>query len=55
MSYQPNILNAGDIVVINGERFRVKYDFNRAKGDKNLLLKFEESAPKEYRADVLEE
>lgn len=42
MSYAPNVVSAGDIVVINGVRFKVKYDFNLAKGDKNLLLKREE-------------
>ena len=46
-------LNAGDIIIINGERFRVKYDFNRARGDKNLLLKLDETVPQEYIAEVV--
>lgn len=45
MGYQPNILNKGDIVYINGVRLRAKYDFNN--DDKNLLLKREEK-PQTY-------
>ena len=39
MGYAANVVSAGDEVIINGVRFKVKYDFNLAKGDKNLLLK----------------
>lgn len=42
MGYQPNVVNQGDIIYINGVRFRAKYDFNLAKGDNNLLLKKED-------------
>lgn len=52
MGYQPNVVNAGDIVYINGVRFRVRYDFNNARGDKNLLL-IREEEPKMYKADVI--
>lgn len=49
MSYSPNVISKGDIVLINGVRFRVRYDFNLAHGDKNLLLKREEE-PKTFIA-----
>lgn len=49
--YAPNVVSAGDIVIINGVRFKVKYDFNLAKGDKNLLLK-RESEPNMFIAQI---
>lgn len=52
MGYQPNVVSKNDIVVINGTRFRVKYDFNKAAGDKYLLLKIEEQRPQEFTAEV---
>lgn len=52
MGYQPNVVSKNDIVVINGTRFRVRYDFNKEKGDKFLLLKFEEQQSKEYVAQT---
>ena len=50
MGYAPNVVSKGDIVIVNGVRFRVKYDFNLAKGDKNLLLK-KENQPNTYVAE----
>ncbi len=49
MCYAPNVLSKGDICWINGVRFRCKYDFNVAKGDKNLLL-IREDEPKVHMA-----
>lgn len=49
MTYAPNVLSKGDICWINGVRFRCKYDFNIAKGDKNLLL-IREDEPKVHMA-----
>ena len=46
-----NVVNAGDIVFINGVRFRVKYDFNLAHGDKHLLLR-KENEPSVYEAKI---
>lgn len=41
MDHNTNILQKGDIVWINGTRFRVPYSFDPAK-DNNLLLKKED-------------
>ena len=47
-----NLLSKHDIVVIDGVRFRVKYDFSLVRGDKNLLLIREYNLPKEHKATV---
>ena len=50
MGYQPNVVSKGDVVIINGVRFRVKDDFVLAHGDKNLLLKLEKNEPQTFIA-----
>ena len=54
MGYSLNVVSKGDIVIINGVRFCVKYDFNLAEGHKNLWLKRIGDKPKEYEARVEE-
>ena len=50
MSYSIPLVCKGDVVIINGTRFRVKYDFCPAHGDKNLLLKLEKNEPQTFIA-----
>ena len=50
MGYSPNVVSAGDYVFINGVKFKVKYDFNLAQGDKNLLLQVVRHEPQTYMA-----
>ncbi len=38
MSYQPNVVNKGDVLIINGRRFEAKKDFN-AQTDTVLKLR----------------
>lgn len=50
MGYSPNVVSKHDIIYINGVRFRAKYDFNLAHGDKNLLLQIMPEEPKTFIA-----
>lgn len=50
MGYQVPLVSKGDVVIINGVRFRVKYDFVPGHGDKNLLLKMEKNEPQTFVA-----
>ena len=52
MSWNVNVVNKGDVIVINGVRFCARYDFNIAEGHKNLLLKRIGDVPNEYVAIV---
>ena len=38
MGYQPNVVNKGDVLIINGRRFEAKKDFN-AQTDTVLKLR----------------
>lgn len=47
MGYQPNVINKGDIIIINGTRFKALKDFN--KQTNNILkLKIINEKPKTY-------
>ena len=53
MSYAPNVVNKDDLIYVNGVTFKVKKDFNLARGDKKLVLELD-NRPKrhEYSARV---
>ena len=52
MGYQPNVLNKGDIVMINGYSFETLKDFNASKDYKIVLRRVEIPERKYYIAGV---
>ena len=52
MGYQPNVLNKGDIVMINGYSFEALKDFNALKDCKMVLRRVEIPEKKYYIAGV---
>ena len=51
MSYQPNVINKGDYVEINGVTFIAKKDFNRLRDTKLVLIPVEDVKPRYYVAN----
>ena len=51
MGYQPNIINKGDYVEINGAIFFAKKDFNRLRDNKLVLIPVEDTKPRYYVAN----
>ena len=47
MSYQPNVVNKGDVLIINGRRFEVKKDFNALTDTVLKLQLVKNEKPKE--------
>ena len=52
MSYQPNVVNKGDIVVINGRTFEVVQDFNALKDKKLKLRMVRNETPRTHFATI---
>lgn len=52
MSYQPNVVNKGDIVVINGRNFEVVQYFNALKDKKLKLRMIGNEAPRIHFATI---
>lgn len=55
MGYQPNVVNKGDIIVINNVEFKVMNDFNLQKNRGLKLLLNDAPKPKKYIAKVPKE
>lgn len=51
MGYQPNVVNKGDYVEINGVTFIAKKDFNRLRDAKLVLIPVEYEKPRYYVAN----
>lgn len=51
MGYQPNVVNKGDYVEINGATFIAKKDFNRLRDNKLVLIPVEDVKPRYYVAN----
>ena len=47
MSYQPNVVNKGDVLIINGRRFEAKKDFNALTDTVLKLQLVKNEKPKE--------
>lgn len=47
MSYQPNVVNKGDVLIINGRRFEAKKDFNALTDTVLKLRLVKNEKPKE--------
>lgn len=47
MSYQPNVVNKGDVLIINGRRFEAKKDFNALTDTVLKLRLIKNEKPKE--------
>ena len=52
MGYQPNVVNKGDFVEINGTAFIVKKDFNKLKHNKLILYPIRYNNPQYLKAKV---
>ena len=52
MGYQPNVVNKGDFVEINGIPFVVKKDFNKQKHTRLILIPIEYNNPQYFKAKL---
>lgn len=55
MGYQPNVVNKGDIIVINNVEFKVMNNFNLQRNKGLKLSLNDEPKPKKYIAKVSKE
>lgn len=55
MGYQPNVVNKGDIIVINNVEFKVMNDFNLQRNKGLKLSLNDDPKPRKYIAKIIME